>query len=186
MTRPRPTGPVQGRRLPVLCCGLLLLACVACVHRYTLPEDAGPVAWAATPSTVFVPLPEDGQDHRPRTYRGSGEQVLDEVARQLRGRGWTVLEGETMSVPDAIRTAAHAGAELVVYPAITLWSDRATEWSGIPDRIDLVISIFDASTGELVDRREIGAASRWATFGGDHPQDLLPELIRRWASDVAG
>ena len=24
-------------------------------------------------------------------------------------------------------------------------------------------------------------ASRWATFGGDHPQDLLPELSSRWA-----
>ena len=95
-----------------------------------------------------------------------------------------VLGGTVGEIPEAVAAAAAAGADFVVYPRIVHWSDRATEWSGVPDRITLNLRIYEVATGTLLNRQEIRASSRWATFGGDHPQELLPELTRRWAETL--
>jgi len=95
-----------------------------------------------------------------------------------------VLGGTATNPSEVTSLAAAADAEFFVYPQIVHWSDRATEWSGIPDRITLNMTIYDVTTGTVLNRQEIKASSRWATFGGDHPQELLPELMRRWAETV--
>lgn len=63
-----------------------------------------------------------------------------------------------------------------VIPEILHWEDRATEWSGIPDRLEVKLSIFDGNKKELASTIITGK-SKWATLGGDHPQDLLPEPL---------
>ena len=62
-----------------------------------------------------------------------------------------------------------------VKPVILSWEDRATEWSGKPDRIEIQIVIFDAVTKQEIANSTYTGKSKWATFGGDHPQDLLAE-----------
>jgi uncharacterized protein DUF4823 len=59
-------------------------------------------------------------------------------------------------------------------PDILHWEDRATEWSGLPDRIEVKISIYDAALGAEIASAVKSGKSKWATFGGDHPEDLLP------------
>lgn len=88
--------------------------------------------------------------------------------------------------PEALEAAREAGASFLVECHIAHWSDRLTELSGIPDRITLLVSVHDVATGAVLDEQEIRASSRWATFGGDHPQDLLPELTRRWVETTIG
>lgn len=55
------------------------------------------------------------------------------------------------------------------------WEERATEWSGKPDRIEIQIIIYDLSTKKQIVNSTYTGKSKWATFGGDHPQDLLAE-----------
>ena len=62
-----------------------------------------------------------------------------------------------------------------VRPVILHWEERATEWSGKPDRIEIQIVIYDAVTKNELANSSYTGKSKWATFGGDHPQDLLPE-----------
>ena len=134
---------------------------------------------------MYVTTPPDGRDDRRRTYAGSGGWTASAIAGALRDRGATVILGDTAaSLPEAVQAAGVANADYVVYSRITHWSDRATEWSGIPDRITLNMSVHEVATDAVLNRQEIRASSRWATFGGDHPQDLLPELSRRWAETV--
>lgn len=168
----------------LLTASLVAVFTVSCVHKYALEGEGHTAPPIPDLSQVLVPVPEDGRDDRLRSYDGSGEWTLAAIVGQLRARGLKVLVGEPMSPEQAIRTARQAGAAFVVYPVITHWSDRLTEWSGIPDRVSIVISVYRASTSELIHRQEIRASSRWATLGGDHPQDLLPELIRRWVVTV--
>lgn len=85
-----------------------------------------------------------------------------------------ILGGTEVEPSEAVSVAGAADADFLVYPQIVHWSDRATEWSGIPDRITLDLTIYDIATGDVLNRQEIRASSRWATFGGDHPQELLP------------
>ena len=38
------------------------------------------------------------------------------------------------------------------------------------------------ATGATIDSSEISGKSSWATLGGDHPQDLLPDPLALWAA----
>jgi hypothetical protein len=169
-------------RLTVLLPTLLL---VSCVHKYAVPAATQSQVCLPAAATVYIITPEDGRDDRPRTYEGSGDWTRSAVAKALRDRGMRVLPGgTTVELSEAIAAAGAANADFLVYPKIVHWSDRVTEWSGIPDRITLNMRIYEVATGKVVNRQEIEASSRWATFGGDHPQDLLPELMRRWAETL--
>ena len=73
--------------------------------------------------------------------------------------------------------------EYYVEPDILHWDDRATEWSGKPDKIEIKISVYSARLGTELASSVQSASRKWATFGGDHPQDLLPEpLIKYYES----
>jgi hypothetical protein len=162
-----------------------LLLLVSCVHKYAVPPL--PVAEPLLPATasVYVVTPRDGQDDRPRTYAGSGDWTRSAIEAALRQRGMKVVGGGKADSPqEFLARAAEAGADLVVDCQIVHWSDRVTEWSGIPDRITLDLSVYDVETGAALNRQQVRASSRWATLGGDHPQELLPELTRRWAATV--
>ncbi len=76
------------------------------------------------------------------------------------------------------------GSEYYVIPEILHWEDRATEWSGIPDKIKIQISVYDGQALEKLASTIISGTSRWATFGGDHPQDLLSEPLNRYVESL--
>jgi hypothetical protein len=71
-----------------------------------------------------------------------------------------------------------------VEPDILHWEDRATEWSGIPDRIEIKISVYDAISGAELASSIVSGKSKWGTFGGDHPQDLLPEPVNKYVESL--
>ena len=171
----------------LLGCAPLLptLLLVSCVHKYAVPATPNSQALLPASATIYVVEPRDGRDDRPRTYGGSGGWTQSAVANALRDRGMRIILGGTVSkISQAVAAAGVAGADFLVYPEIVHWSDRVTEWSGIPDRITLNVEIYEIATGTVLNRQEIKASSRWATFGGDHPHELLPELTRRWAGTL--
>jgi hypothetical protein len=69
------------------------------------------------------------------------------------------------------------GVDYFVIPEILHWEDRNTEWSGKKDVIEIKLSVVDAASGTDLATSVISGKSKWATFGGDHPQDLLPEPL---------
>ena len=71
-----------------------------------------------------------------------------------------------------------------VIPEILHWEERATEWSGKPDRIQVKISVYDNMTLKELASTIISGTSKWATFGGDHPQDLLVEPINTYVQSL--
>ena len=88
------------------------------------------------------------------------------------------------SFDDALGFALKGGFKYVVYPTILHWEDRATEWSAIPDRVEVKIDIIEAATATLLDSVVITGKSGLATFGGDHPQDLLPKPVGEFVSNL--
>ncbi len=84
----------------------------------------------------------------------------------------------TQSFAEARDTALSDNWEYLVYPTILHWEDRATEWSAIPDKVEVKIEVVEAATDRSIASAVIKGNSGLAAFGGDHPQDLLPEPIR--------
>ncbi len=162
-----------------------LVAFTGCTHKYAVPPPWRPVD-ADSGVGIYVALAEDGRDDGGRVYDQSGRWTSDALANALAGYSASVQRGVRLETVDEARARAAAErSAILVYPKIEHWSDRATEWSGVPDRITLRIRVLSVDAGSELDDRRIRASSRWATFGGDHPQELLPELTERWAASLS-
>lgn len=158
--------------------GLLLLV-MGCSHTYQVsrPVAEPPPARLRADATAYVRLPDNGS-FREKTYEDSGPQTAAAVADALEGRvAGVVIADRVQGFEEALAAARAGGSDYLVYPEIKHWEERATEWSGMPDQIEVRITVFDAASGRLLDAVDIVGRSRWGTLGGDHPQELLPEPI---------
>lgn len=147
----------------------VLAGCVAS-YRTKATDDTGrrePIDGVS----ITVLRPADGMDSRPRTYEGSGEKTAVALENVLAKRGAVIGKPSTTA------------KRLIIKPEILMWEDRVTEWSGKSDLLEIRLVVSDAA-GKVIDDRTIHAKSKWATFGGDHPQEMLTDLFRSWADQV--
>lgn len=165
-------GRQMGRYLAI---GLLPLAVPGCSSKYRVDSYEKPVTELSRQEGFYVTLPADGS-YDGQVYERSGTYTAQAVTNALLAHAQKV---ETGIVPgeDLSSARAHAreqGLYCVFQTTILHWEDRATEWSGIPDKITLKFLVVDAASGQPVSSTVTSASSKWGTFGGDHPQDLLP------------
>jgi hypothetical protein len=78
------------------------------------------------------------------------------------------------AVKDGVRAVGQTTRETTGAIGHPAWEDRATEWSGIPDKITIKYSVYEVETGKPLASSITAASSKWGTLGGDHPQELLP------------
>ncbi len=58
---------------------------------------------------------------------------------------------ETLSKADSLLSARQQGYDILIYPTILHWEDRATEWSGLRDRAKIKLELIDTKTEITVD-----------------------------------
>jgi hypothetical protein len=162
---------------------LLMQACSNTYKFEALPLDAATdVARSSDPlmsvgEQVAISLPKDGQ-YGETVYAGSGNMVRMAIINCLSAKGLMAVSTEEAGLGAVGRAEKH---NWQVKPIILEWEDRATEWSGMPDRIRIELQTTD-SEGRLCDRAVVSGVSKWATFGGDHPQDMLAPALGPWAA----
>jgi hypothetical protein len=166
--------------------GLVLAASMlaACSSKYQVDAVQIPVAGLGVQSRFYVMLPRDGV-YGSKTYVRSGQMTTTAVYQALVTRGAeaeqaTKIEDEKTVIAEAKKN----GFDYVFVPTILHWEDRATEWSGKLDRLTMHYAVYEAGTGKEVASTTIRASSKWATFGGDHPQDLLPKTTRQFVDQL--
>jgi hypothetical protein len=155
----------------------------ACANKFKTDNFTAPESPISSSARVLVLISEDGQ-YIDQQYAGSGKMLTDqvEIAVSAHLSDATIAHGNDL--PAALEQARSGAADYVVEARILHWEDRATEWSGRPDRITIKLVIWDAKTGQSISTSLERASSQWATFGGDHPQDLLPQLLETWSNRV--
>lgn len=133
---------------------------------------------------VFVSVPKDGV-YGDIDYHGSGKTTTQIVVMAFSLYANRV-EGahEYTDYEKSLKMADKLGAKYLVFPTILKWEDRATEWSAIPDRASIKISVVDVETKKTLDSVVIKGKSGLATFGGDRPQDLLPEPVKQYVKSI--
>lgn len=135
---------------------------------------------------VYVALPDDGK-FEDRVYASSGKATAEAIFDAfLRGTQRVRIGGQVEDREGALASAEEGGDDFIAFTTILHWEDRATEWSGRPDRMSIRIEILDAKTGERVDSAVLEGKSGLATFGGDHPQDLLDSPVNAFVSSLYG
>jgi len=156
-----PSGRSPGR---ALCFAGLLLSAACASHEVRrgqrfddLPADDATVA-------VRLVQPKDGS-YGGKAAAGSGALVLAAIERFANERYRDVAVGYGTS--SAMRT-------LEITPRLLHWEDRATNWSGISDRIEIELLLRDLPA----DRRRklvFAAKSSWFAMVNKPPEALLDE-----------
>lgn len=154
-------------KICVLIFGLLLVGFLQGCTSYTYENISLPTTLLDQSRRVQISTPPNGRYDR-TVYSQSGEMTAQEakVAFSKYSSAVSIYADE--------RPAADA---YYVKPSILHWEERATEWSGIPDRITVQIQVYDA--GSQIAGVQFSGKSKWFTFGGDHPQDLLEKPLRK-------
>ena len=170
------------KRLLVLVAALLMSGCA---NKYRV-DTVDTQATLPTSSSIFVAMPENGR-YGATVYPESGITLQQEVYAQLSRYSPKVIKAAApRPLGDVFAEARGSGCDYVVDPVILNWEDRATEWSGRPDRITIRYTAYDAKTEANVASTVRSASSRWMTFGGDHPQDLVAIPTQDFAALLFG
>jgi Domain of unknown function (DUF4823) len=164
---------------PILALSAVALLCGGCAHTYTITSISRSGVLRANASAL-VALPEDGHFEK-NSYPGSGRTtglaVSAAFARHLQRVDSTP---ETAALAVQLDKARAAKSDYLIVPTVVHWEDRATEWSGRPDRIEIEIRTVDAPSGETLALGSVKGKSKWATLGGDSPEDLLATPIEAY------
>lgn len=135
-------------------------------------------------SNVYVSLPDNGT-YGDTIYENSGQMVATIIKSALLKHTIKVEIAATPENYDAVLTSARQNkADYVFYSSILHWEDRATEWSARPDKVTVKITVISAVSGQPVSSVTIDGKSGLATFGGDHPQDLLPKPVSHFVDSL--
>lgn len=134
--------------------------------------------------SAYVSVPVDGR-YGQTIYPNSGRMTAFEVTRAFSPHLVKTTQGKGFQTRDkALETARAGGYRYLIQPEILHWEDRATEWSGLPDQIKVEIDVIDVASGEVLDSAVIEGKSKWATLGGDQPQDLLESPLTDYARSL--
>lgn len=160
----------------------VLSACVD-THQLIVSDVDGAVRLRPA-DTIFIAVPEDGA-YGADIYRGSGRNTAQIIYSAFSKHTRSARIGHSVqSFEEALASTRKGGQKYLVYPTILHWEDRATEWSGIPDKVEVKIEIVESTSGEAIASGVAKGKSGLATFGGDHPQDLLPDPVEEFVSSV--
>ena len=162
---------------------LVILVLVAgCTHKYKSDSFHPPTKQISTEGSAFILTAKDGS-YGSKIYPGSGRMLTHatQVAVSRFLNHVEIAQGFN-SREEAFVQARSKNISYVFEPTILNWEDRSTEWSGRPDRIAIKIVVWDPVSGKTLASGTERASSKWGTFGGDHPPDLLPRALENFTT----
>lgn len=169
-------------RTPVVLVLIAFLAGCADSHNWT-PQQNGSLRITQS-DRVFVTTPADGE-YGNHIYSGSGRNTSNIIASAVSTKSRLVRTGGVAdNYEDAVAQAQRNEQDILIFPTILHWEDRATEWSMIPDKVEVKVDVIDVRSGDVISSGIIKGSSGIATLGGDHPQDLLPEPTAEFVSSL--
>ena len=166
----------------ILLPAILLVSCTA--HFQQIDITSKPQAKLDSQGKVLIATSQDGR-YGTINYSESGQMtskaIMTAFARHTKHASITTT---CSSIDSCLNEAKENGSSYLVYPEILHWEERATEWSGKPDRIEVKITLFTVDNGEIIHSAILSGRSRWLTLKWDHPQDLLPSPMNTYASSL--
>ncbi len=133
---------------------------------------------------VYITIPANGQ-YEATTYPGSGQtvaQILADAFSKFAPK--VILENRTTSGESAFTAAKSVDAQYVVIPMITHWEQRATEWSGIPSKVAIRVTIFDANSQKELTAVSIDGRSSIMTLSSTNPESMLKDPVSKYVSSL--
>lgn len=161
---------------------LLATALCGCVSTYTRTPVTVATVKLQAGASIAVATPQNGT-YGNKTYAESGASTANAVRAAFARYAAEITVVPECQVAECLREKVPSALYLAV-PEILHWEDRNTEWSGKKDKLEIKLSIYKADPVEIVASTVLAGKSKWATFGGDHPQDLLPDPLNEYVGSL--
>ncbi len=172
------------RKIIIACFIAALTLGSGCQTTSVEPVAAGPVRKIAPGARIYIVTPRDGR-YGDQQYQGSGETVASAFDGAFSRYADSVIIGSSGDdTKDIFAAAKEKQCQYIVIPKIIHWEDRATEWSGIRDKMEIFVKVVSVETNIEVVSAYINGKSGWATFGGDHPEDLVKAPVAQFAASL--
>lgn len=154
-----------------------------CASTYKLSEVQLPTTKLDPFKSILISVPEDGWYENPQ-YRLSGKMTANAIRAAFAKKTSIVDVIDSCHGDECLKAISPIKYGYYVKPVILHWEERATEWSGKPDRIEIQVVIYDTGSKKVLATSSYTGKSKWATFGGDHPQDLLPKPTNQYINSL--
>lgn len=154
-----------------------------CSAKYSTNNVQENTELLKTDTSVVIAIPVDGF-YAAQKYAGSGNSTANEISSAFMKYSDKVTVSQECHDLNCLKERNIITQGYYVVPQILHWEDRATEWSGIPDKIEIKITIYNVESNSRIASAIISGKSKWATSGGDHPQDLLSEPVGSYISSL--
>ncbi|MCK4841889.1 MAG: DUF4823 domain-containing protein [Methylococcales bacterium] len=159
---------------------LIFSGCTATYKQNILSESNRKLN-TKTPIIISTP---DNALYDGKTYFSSGKTVALSIRSSIARYADNITISTKCSLLYCLQKQPTTESSYYIIPLILHWEDRATEWSGIPDKLEIKISIYNSQNHNKLSSVVLSGKSKWATFGGDHPQDLLPDLLDKYIKSL--
>ena len=105
-----------------------------------------------------------------RIYNGSGLSVANYFKVYMQ--------------PNAAQICSEENADYIVKAVITHWEPRRAEWSGIPTKVKIQVSIFEAISGKELINNELSIVGRSVTFVPQSAEGLAEYMIKNLCEEI--
>jgi hypothetical protein len=148
-----------------LICATLLVGCVS-VPVATIEKAAGSIA-VPTKEKLCVSVPKDGE-FEGKPYVNSGAKVAEKIKMSIDQRYSILLLNEVTE--NTFIECVQRGANYIVVPEILAYENRATGWSGQPDKIKVQVDLIEIDS------------SKKSSFTYYAESDALASAVREWGN----
>ena len=162
---------------------ITVLTISGCASAYKQSNLTIPIAKLSKGKSVVIATPANGF-YEKEEYSASGKMTAFAVRAAFARFTNAITVSPDCKEIECLKKNSSVTFDYYVIPEILHWEERATEWSGIPDKIEVKLSIYDGQNWKEMASTLISGNSKWATFGGDHPQDLLPEPLSTYIESL--
>jgi Domain of unknown function (DUF4823) len=154
-----------------------------CTSTYKQEDLSPPSAKLLNGKSILIASPSDGfyEDHE---YPGSGKSTAEAFHSAFARHSNTVVVSDQCKDLTCLKSLPSNPSDYYVVPEILHWEDRATEWSGIKDKLEVKVALYNAKDSKAMCITIISGKSKWMTFGGDHPEDLLSEPVNTFVESL--
>ncbi|MCL1067426.1 DUF4823 domain-containing protein [Shewanella olleyana] len=167
----------------IICSAVALLIITGCSSSYQQNELQTPEVKLDRNLGVLISTPEDGW-YEQIDYPNSGRMTANAVRNAFAKNARKVTVTSDCKQQQCLEDIDTEMFGYYVQPIILHWEDRSTEWSGKSDKVEIQIITYDAKTKQEIGNSTYSGKSQWATFGGDHPQDLLAEPTNQYVESL--
>ena len=138
----------------------------------------------ANSDIIFIAMPRDG-GYGNDIVSGSGRTTLSKLQYVLEDYARKIYTGTMYEqLEDCKNTAIEKNAKYLFFPTIVNWEDRATAWSGLPDRVEIKMVIYDLEKDQIVYSTLLRSKGTSVTMKSTDPSELLLDLFGGFVKQI--